>query len=465
MASSGQEYRIPVLEAFPWQEQVLDIKVVYPPEVSSKGDRYVVPKNIPSNSSWYRHKNSIAWFDGTNWHYDVPQAGWVVYVESENEFYRFNGVDWVVNIPRFSSLEEANVVYVRPYPGDFEDATFNGSMMYPYPTITHAIEHIIEKNDNVIGNPYTIVLFPGIYEDNIRLNHSKLCSLSFVAWSPEGTFLKPRCDHSILSNEFNNCLQNLHFSNIKFAAPVRLEGHFDYTAFCTNLSFDNCTFEEGADIELINLNTAFFNNSCFEKANVYLRNVANFRVRGGVECDFYGAESLTSEKTFVVEADSHINQKVPMQWGDDKLCEIYLENCIIKRNIEMDLQNDSKCHVHVRLGAVLGRSDEDDVIIPPSADYIVINGALKGNYTYRGSLKLVNGFVTGTLISDGGVFDCSGQPISQIYNDTEIPGATLSDVLNGISGSISELETLVGDVLIYDKTLREVLVTPVREII
>lgn len=467
MASDGpMEYRIPTLEAFPWQEQVINMKVVYPPEIASKGDRYIVPKTTPSTSNWYRHKNSIAWYDGKNWFYDSPEAGWVVYVGSEEEFYRYNGTDWIISSPKTASVDDSYSVYVKSYDNDADtdDLIYDGTASYPFPNITTALEYIETASDNNSSKPYTIILLPGIYEDNIRLNSTKFCNLSFVGYSANGTFFKPRCDYSVLSNEANNCLQNLHFSNITFSSPIKLEGQFDYTAFATNLTFSNCMFEENADIELININTAFFKDTGLELANISLYNVANFKVRGGVDTDIYAAESLEHGKTFKIEADSHINEKVPMQWGDDKQCNVYLENCVFARNPEITLLNDSICNIHVRLGAIFGRTSSDNITIPLNTNYTVINGVLKGNYTYVGNVKLVSGFVSGSLIDGGGDFNCIGQPISQIYNDSSLEGATLKDALESISTSIIKLEDTIDNLAIYDLTLEELIIVPTKEI-
>ncbi len=37
------------------------------------------------------HPNKIAWSNGTSWFFDEPENGWLAWVESEEDYYRFEG--------------------------------------------------------------------------------------------------------------------------------------------------------------------------------------------------------------------------------------------------------------------------------------------------------------------------------------------------------------------------------------
>ncbi len=83
--------RIPVLETFSWQPPVLEINDT--PTSSNKGDRFLVSET-PSGY-FAGEANKIAWIDASNWHFDTPSAGWKVYVEDEDDYYIFNGSEWI----------------------------------------------------------------------------------------------------------------------------------------------------------------------------------------------------------------------------------------------------------------------------------------------------------------------------------------------------------------------------------
>jgi len=63
-----------------------------PPVSPAKGDRYIVGDT--ATGDWATHENNIATFDGTNWMFDTPTNGWLIYITDENEFYYYAGSAW-----------------------------------------------------------------------------------------------------------------------------------------------------------------------------------------------------------------------------------------------------------------------------------------------------------------------------------------------------------------------------------
>lgn len=89
------DYRVPVLEQFAWQPPVKDKDLETPPGGESKGDRYIVKVNGGDWSAGAA-KDIATYVTGTTWLYDTPVEGWIVWVDDENEFYVFDGTNWVI---------------------------------------------------------------------------------------------------------------------------------------------------------------------------------------------------------------------------------------------------------------------------------------------------------------------------------------------------------------------------------
>lgn len=86
-------YRVPVLQDFNWQPNVLDKDLVSDPAVPAKGDRYIV---ATAGGGWSGGAaKDIAWWDGAAWQFDTPLEGWQCWVEDENLYYVFDGTNWV----------------------------------------------------------------------------------------------------------------------------------------------------------------------------------------------------------------------------------------------------------------------------------------------------------------------------------------------------------------------------------
>lgn len=87
-------FRVPVLESFSWQKQVLGV-ITDLPVTPTKGDRYIVSGSATGDLASYL--SQIAWYDGSEWKYDNPSAGWTTtqVVDSTSiSFIYFTGTSW-----------------------------------------------------------------------------------------------------------------------------------------------------------------------------------------------------------------------------------------------------------------------------------------------------------------------------------------------------------------------------------
>jgi len=67
------------------------------PQVSagSIGNRYIV--GVGATGTWSGQDNDIAKIDSlspTVWSFTTPKAGYTLYIDDENEHYKFNGSTW-----------------------------------------------------------------------------------------------------------------------------------------------------------------------------------------------------------------------------------------------------------------------------------------------------------------------------------------------------------------------------------
>ena len=166
------------------------------------------------------------------------------------------------------------------------------------------------------------------------------------------------------------------------------------------------------------------------------------------------------EKEFSIRVD--LEENLPYNWASETV--IYI-SCDLRRFIDWQLHHGGRGYVQVREGSILGVKDQP-FNIPTSTTYEIINSSLFGNYSYDGDLILDGSFVGGGLFKGTGLLDVRNQPASQIFNDSDLPGATLTEALNDVSERIIELETKVNaNNIIFDATLKDMLLEPSLTII
>lgn len=158
------EYRVPILEDFPWQETVKSKITKFLPIKPSKGDRYLIyfPKEENNNQSELNtfatnieevptekpnddnnidpdfsvdppippnneipdcscscslllpYKDCIIWYDGKNWNVNRPNIGWTVYIEDEKLRYVYHpDTGWIIdrNVPNIETSHNSDFYY------------------------------------------------------------------------------------------------------------------------------------------------------------------------------------------------------------------------------------------------------------------------------------------------------------------------------------------------------------------
>lgn len=71
------------------QLSALDVGRVVPPNGPAAGDVYTVGSG--ATGVWAGQDDNVAYYDGTAWVFYTPLAGWLVYAQDEDLFYRYNG--------------------------------------------------------------------------------------------------------------------------------------------------------------------------------------------------------------------------------------------------------------------------------------------------------------------------------------------------------------------------------------
>jgi hypothetical protein len=89
-------FKVPIISKFEWQRAVKSI-LSSPPDITLKGDRYIVGKN-PSNA-WVDQTDKIAEYINNEWEYTFPFPGMMVFINLLNKLYKYteNWNDLVIN--------------------------------------------------------------------------------------------------------------------------------------------------------------------------------------------------------------------------------------------------------------------------------------------------------------------------------------------------------------------------------
>ena len=91
-------YRVPALETFEWQQPVKDKDLVTAPAMPVKGDRYIVAANGGDWSGGVAKDIAYCTVGGgtPTWAFTTPTEGFIVWVNDEDLYYRFDGSSWAV---------------------------------------------------------------------------------------------------------------------------------------------------------------------------------------------------------------------------------------------------------------------------------------------------------------------------------------------------------------------------------
>ena len=430
-------YRIPVLEAFPWQESVKSKSITEAPSIVSKGDRYLIYKN--GVGVWDRRRGYIAWYDGFEWHYDAPLPGWTVYVEDEDEFYRYTGTSWIPNSAQSTKLAKDNpytILYVAPFTTEAAD----GTAEYPYYRISDAINHIITNNNNK-DVPYVIKLHPGYYNETILIEHENLYNISIVGSGKTATIINNPGNASLRSIFHNSNLNMLYFSNIGFNSPIAIKGDIQCSNLGLYLEFNDCAFN--SNISLTNLSHPIFTSTCDISHNVDLCNIAKI--------EFFHDVNIYRDD-INIDISTNPNVEYPYYW--EGFTQVVFHNSF-QRPLRFSLVNGSSAKVFFRSGLDYGK---DGVLyeLPANVTLECINSFIRGSIRVAGTLILSNSFVKGEIVSNGGLVDFKNQRASQIYNDTNLAGDNIQEVVENLSEHIDSVEKR----LQYDTKIQAIIADP-----
>ena len=94
----AQDYRVPVLEEFEWQQPVADKDLTAPPGSPARGDRYIIASG--ATGAWSGEDDNIAYCSnatGPVWLFTEAKAGMIAWVLDEGKHYHYTGSVWVVH--------------------------------------------------------------------------------------------------------------------------------------------------------------------------------------------------------------------------------------------------------------------------------------------------------------------------------------------------------------------------------
>jgi len=77
-----------------WRDPVIDKDLTTAPLFPNAGDRYII---AGTGGDWSPGSvDDIAEYDGSDWSFYTPTAGWATFVDDEDAIYAYNGVGWVI---------------------------------------------------------------------------------------------------------------------------------------------------------------------------------------------------------------------------------------------------------------------------------------------------------------------------------------------------------------------------------
>ena len=425
------KYRVPVLHSFCWQEAVIDQHLIAAPVIPQKGDRYIIPREgITPGDIWDGHQNSIAWYDGCDWKFDVPENGWHAYIKDEYLTYFFNGLYW-------DNSTETAVASVGLYVDTNRTDTFmpNGSFSFPYKIISDAITHIINAKDNVKDKGYVINIWPGRYDEDLVLDSTSLVNVMFKGFDAGNTFISAETtDTSLKCVSNNDSFSSLIFQGLTFLDNVELRGFSNGTLFGSNsMEIKQCQFEN-SDLILQNINNPVLDDVGVT-GNILWSNVNNGIISGN---QTFGQ--------FIIESDD--NASKPAGWlGSDY--GTVLQNVGHRfDDLQFNLLNGGKCYISMRSG---GYASSTVGNIPVDAALYLYNSTLKNDWSLDGSLELNSGsYVTGVLTeNDDCKFVITGQKSSQLSIGPVPDGNQLTDGIiplppeNKVSWALDEFNEIL----------------------
>lgn len=192
------------------------------------------------------------------------------------------------------SLLQSNAIYVDPYQAPTSDATPSfGTSTSPYPTITEALNEIVENGDNNSTGPYTLFLAPGIYNESIDLSNPALRNIFFVGYGATivGFDVVPALQAINNDNLTDVCFIGVTFKGqagapylINFQSSTNGTNFLSGTSFGQGAAFYDCMFSAQNISQTMNFQTAggvVFDRCFIDTAYAVFTNVYSSFTRNG----------------------------------------------------------------------------------------------------------------------------------------------------------------------------------------
>jgi hypothetical protein len=268
--------------------------------------------------------------------------------------------------------------------------TADGTAAYPFKTIMAAVAKVIANGDNSQANPYTFIIAPAVYAENIVLEDSKLVSL---IWLGQGsrlqTQIKPASGLALRSNANNANFYDFHCENIQFSMPTEMVGAASGNYFGYNFFFENCYWPSTATALFKNMTyPSFFGDWSKFSGGVTFSNVTQASINniGGYK---------SSGVALTIETDESAN--MPYLFGTGTAV---LASHQRTPNVTWSLLN-----IVAKIGTALQlracRHGSAGETIPVNAQIIAYHSSLVGSYVVNGKLDLYDSFPSGTLSGTG----------------------------------------------------------------
>ncbi len=135
------------------QLTVTDRDLTAPPTTPVAGESYIVP--VGGQLDWAGQDGNLASFDGTDWRFAVPRAGWRAQVLDEGIPLVFDGTAWVAQRPDLDNLDGLGI-------GTGHDATNRLAVAADATLLSHdGAGHQLKVNKNAVADTASLLFQSG----------------------------------------------------------------------------------------------------------------------------------------------------------------------------------------------------------------------------------------------------------------------------------------------------------------
>ncbi len=269
-----------------------------------------------------------------------------------------------------------------------ETYTETGSMNHPFKSIMAAVNKVIANGDNSQANPYTFLIAPGVYAENVVLEDAKIVSLIWVGMGSRlQTQINPAAGYSLQSMANNANFYDFHVENIQFTKPTMMVGAANGNYFGYNFFFDNCYWPSTALATFKNMTyPSFTGDWCKFSGGVTISNVT--------QCSINGIGGFKTSN-FTIETDENANKPYLFTGGTTVLC----SHCRTPDVTWSLLNIVTLTGTALQIRAV--RQGSSGGTIPVNAQILAYHSSLIGNYVVNGTLTCYSTFASGSITGPG----------------------------------------------------------------